>query len=275
MEENQKIEELERRIATLEEQIKILNETSKATQEKLKIEELQVERINIVEKDGTVRICIHSKDRIPCKRRSQAGMLFFAEDSSEVGALLIGKTQNLTFDQFHSDQVVGLVNWENIKGLYVWDRPPGSMVDFKKQFTEKFGRQPTVQEMEFPRVFAGRWVNEEAKVSLSDSKGRERLRLIVDSKDAPRIEMLDENGEILNFVAPEGFKPPELPSTKSLPKDQSGRTPAHLLGFLDYNFDMALGFLDQSREKLSNEVYTQWREWLLKAKKMNTEEKAK
>lgn len=287
MEEKQKIEELERRIATLEKQIKVLTDSVKPAREKLKIEELEVERINIVEKDGTVRICIHSKDRIPCKRRSQAGMLFFAEDGSEIGGLNINDTISLMLDQYHADQVVGLVNsqvdefgnevegetdetTQYVKGLQIWDLPPGSISEFRKQFEVDNGRQPSPQEIWRNRVFSGRWFNGEAKTSLSDSKGRERIRLIVDSNDIPRIELLDENGVTIHCLAPESFKPLRFPPTDKLPQNQVGQLPTDLLAVFDNDLDKVLRIVEATHGKLGEEVYVAWRDWLLEAKAMNS-----
>jgi hypothetical protein len=220
---------------------------------------------------------------------SNAGILFFAEDSSEVGGLSIAKTVSLMLDQYHSDQVIALVNAEvddlgnevreegddakpYIRGLHVWDLPPGSLSKFRKQFESVHGRPPMAQEVWRPRVFVGRWANGEAKVSLSDSKGRERLRFIVDSRDTPRIELLDENGEVVHYIAPEDFKPLKIPSTDSIPKDRAGRTPIFLLALYDNNFDAALHLLEKARKEFGEEVYAKWHEWLLSAKRMNTTE---
>jgi len=287
MEEKQKIETLERRITSLEEQIKILVSTANSKEEKLKIKELEVERINIVEKDGTVRICIHNKDLIPCKRRSQAGMLFFAEDGTEIGGLNINDTISLMLDQYHADQVVGLVNsqvdefgneiegesdetTQYVKGLQIWDLPPGSISEFRKQFEIDHGRQPSPQEIWRNRIFSGRWFNGEAKTSLSDSKGRERIRLIVDSNDIPRIELLDEHGVTIHCLAPEGFKPLRLPPMDTLPQNQAGQMPTNLLGVFDNDLDKVLRIVEATREKLGEEVYIAWRDWLLEAKGMNS-----
>jgi hypothetical protein len=281
MDDKSRIEQLERRIASLEGQLKALkeeHETETVPRQKMKLEELEVEQIRIVEKDGTVRMSIHNKERMPTlpdrKGGSSAGMLFFAEDAVEVGGLTIHNTVGLKFDQHHSSDVVGLVNGSGIKGLWVWDRPPGPMSEFKEHFERVHGRPPRIQETEFTRAFVGRWINEEARVSLADRRGRERLRLIVDSKDRSRIEFLNENGEVIHYVAPEGFTPLKLPPTDTLPKDSGDQTPAHWLGIFDNNFGKVLEHLDNIHEKFDEGDYIKWREWLLNAKKMNTTDNA-
>jgi hypothetical protein len=157
-----------------------------------------------------------------------------------------------------------------VKGLHIWDLPPGPISEFRKQFEVEHGRLPTPQEVWRNRVFTGRWFNGEAKTALSDSKGRERIRLIVDSNDIPRIELLDENGYIIHCLAPEGFKPLRLPPIDKLLKDRAGKTPTYLLGVFDNDFDKVLRIVEATREKLGEAVYIAWRDWLLEAKGMNS-----
>ncbi len=273
-----RIENLERRVKELENQIKELvneQETQTSTHQRIRSKEIEVQQIKIVEKDGTVRMSIHNKERMPTfpERRggSSAGMLFFAEDGDEIGGLTIQNTVGLRFDQHHSSDVVGLVDNESIRGLYVWDRPPGPREEFMEKFEKQYGRKPAIKEFELDRVFVGRWLNREAKISLCDSRGIERLRVLVDSRDVPRLEMLNEQGEIIHFLAPDGYRPMKLPSLDSIPSDKTGRTPVHMLGVFDYNVDTALNCLDQdnSRRFLEKVVLDKWREWLMEVKRMN------
>src|ERR1700749_2684464 len=65
-------------------------------------DELRVHRINIVEPDGTLRMVISNKDRLPPviikgrerpdmgEPRPQAGMLFYNDEGSENGGLIFG-----------------------------------------------------------------------------------------------------------------------------------------------------------------------------------------
>lgn len=39
-------------------------------------------------------------------------------------------------------------------------------------------------------------------VKLSDSKGQERIRLVVDADDVPRMEFLNEKGEVIYSLPP-------------------------------------------------------------------------
>ena len=46
------------------------------------------------------------------------------------------------------------------------------------------------------RAYIGRSRNKDAKVELSDAQGRPRLRLVVDSLGAARMEFLDAEGRV-------------------------------------------------------------------------------
>ncbi len=92
--------------------------------------EIDVERINIVEKDGTVKMVITNVDRFPHgndtingrptndDRKKRSGMLFFNEDGIECGGFIYDGQKNenghsaglsLTYDQYDGDQVMQLL----------------------------------------------------------------------------------------------------------------------------------------------------------------------
>lgn len=99
--------------------------------------EIDVERINIIEKDGTVKMVITNVDRFPNgneiinkrpvneNRKKRSGMLFFNEDGIECGGFIydgkkIDNTHSsglsLTFDQYDGDQVMQLLTQDAGKG---------------------------------------------------------------------------------------------------------------------------------------------------------------
>ena len=105
--------------------------------ENLKFTEIDVERINIVEKDGTVRLIITNEDRFPTGqdvingipshdfRPKMAGMLFFNNDGMECGGLVFaglkaenGHEQGLsfTYDQYDGDQVMQILTQDYQQG---------------------------------------------------------------------------------------------------------------------------------------------------------------
>ena len=92
--------------------------------------EIDVERINIIEKDGTVKMVITNVDRFPngkdtinnrptnVKRKKRSGMLFFNEDGIECGGLIYDGQKkadghsagmSLTYDQYDGDQMMQLL----------------------------------------------------------------------------------------------------------------------------------------------------------------------
>ncbi|MDF2157226.1 hypothetical protein [Algoriphagus sp. CAU 1675] len=102
-----------------------------------KFETIDVQRINIVEADGTVKLIVTNAGLFPNgsekingrltnpDRKKRAGMLFFNEDGQECGGLIYDgeKKENghssglsLTFDQYDGDQVMQLLTTDTQKG---------------------------------------------------------------------------------------------------------------------------------------------------------------
>lgn len=118
-------------------------------------DEITVERINVVEKDGTLRLTISNHGRLPdpvlggksyplrTGTDGGSGLIFFNEEGNEDGGLVYQgrKTATgyrasggLTFDQYNQDETVALsYNDENRKrdaGLLISDRPDTSLQIF-------------------------------------------------------------------------------------------------------------------------------------------------
>ena len=174
-----------------------------------RLDELDVQRINVREPDGKLRMVLSNRARStgPIARGqpfgypggSRPGIIFFNDEETENGGLVFeGKTVNgarsagaqLSFDQYEQDQVVTLSYDDEAgvrtMGLAVTDRPDTTA-----------GRRPLGVPMSAPRVFVGRDPARAAVLRLSDPLGRVRLRLIVDSLGAARIEFLDGRGRII------------------------------------------------------------------------------
>ncbi|AUC83890.1 hypothetical protein CW731_00675 [Polaribacter sp. ALD11] len=98
---------------------------------------IDVERINIVESDGTVKMIITNVEKFPNgattinnrilnkNRKKRSGMLFFNEDGIECGGFIYDGTKNekghssglsLTYDQYDGDQVMQLLTTDTGKG---------------------------------------------------------------------------------------------------------------------------------------------------------------
>src|SRR5215469_2503148 len=115
--------------------------------QKAKFDQIDVQRINVWEPDGTLRMVISDKARFPGliirgkeypHPRPQAGMLFFNNEGTENGGLIFGGYRDkdgkiidsggsLTFDQYEQDQIVQIEGSHDsnghFAGLNVFDRP--------------------------------------------------------------------------------------------------------------------------------------------------------
>jgi hypothetical protein len=205
--------------------------------QKTKFTEIDVERINIVEKDGKLKMVISNSERQhpgvidgkTLSRTRPAGMLFFNEKGDECGGLSFSGDQKdgkasasalLAFDKFQQDQTVGIQygesNGQYYAGLRVWDRPDASLGDVidqlqaiqkmpdgpqKTQAMQKLRNSPAASGPQ--RVFVGKTREKEAALTLSDPQGRPRLQLMVDAQGAARIEFLDEKGNVVQRLPAE------------------------------------------------------------------------
>lgn len=181
--------------------------------EKEKMVELDVEKINIVDKEGNLRMTLFNSDRIPdpiidgkTLTRSGiipgSGMLFYNHDGDECGGLVFGsrtytseefdgkyagKTESmasLTFDGYKGDQVIQTYFHENTLG----DRMYGNVL---------YDRPSGVTRARMDRSQDG-----SVGVKLADSKGQERIRLVIDANDVPVLEFLNEKGEVVYSLPP-------------------------------------------------------------------------
>src|SRR4051812_46978325 len=92
-----------------------------------RFDEITVERINVVEKDGTLRMVIANRDRSPSPMEygkpfgqgagDRPGIIFFNDEGTENGGLIfsghtkdgkVESTGSLTFDQYNIDQALAL-----------------------------------------------------------------------------------------------------------------------------------------------------------------------
>lgn len=204
-----------------------------------RFEEIDVERINIVEKDGSTRMVISNKDRSPGPiQRGQpfgypggtrAGVIFYNDEGTENGGLIFsGKREegkvtavgSLTFDQYEQDQTIALQYVEDSgkrrAGLMITDYPAtiSAMELYEKwKAIEEMPQGPTKTEAQDElrkfspkfRMYIGRGRSGSSLLELADAQGRTRLRLEVDPAGAAKIQFLDENGQV-NFSLPQSAK---------------------------------------------------------------------
>ncbi|QIG53008.1 hypothetical protein G6N82_01485 [Altererythrobacter sp. BO-6] len=183
---------------------------------------LDVERINIREPDGTLRLVISGKDRFPGSfvkgeemarpdRRHAAGLLFLNDEGTENGGLIwagnskdgtINAGASLTFDRYENDQTIQLLQTDSgdrdLAALIISDRPNGSMFESKDG---KLAVKPGAAEGP-PRLFVGKSRDRASVVMLQDANGIPRLMLRVDPDGTSSIDFIDEKGEVLRSIGP-------------------------------------------------------------------------
>jgi len=199
--------------------------------------EITVERINVVDANGTLRLVIANKDRMHPgvidgvtidRPRPVAGLIFFNDLGDEVGGLVTraantgGKGEasaSLTFDQLHQDQTIGLsygeTDGKRHAALQIWDRPDAHLGDLitrlnaANAIADPARRQAAVAAARqsapggHTRVFVGKEDDRSASMALSDADGQPRLKLTVDAGGNPRIEFLDGKGTVVQRL-PQG-----------------------------------------------------------------------
>jgi hypothetical protein len=170
-------------------------------------DEIQVHRINVVEPDGTLRMVISDRDRMPGVivkgkespkiDRPGAGMLFVNDEGTENGGLMFGGHRNekgevidsggsLSFDKYGANggqtvQLVGVDDKDNrFAGLAVNDQ------------SEQLRR----------RIWVGRKDDGVAVVSLMDAKGKKRIVMQVAADGAASLDFLDAEGHVVKHVVP-------------------------------------------------------------------------
>lgn len=202
-----------------------------------RFETIDVERINVREPDGTIRLVLSSKARLPGlyfggteydhPNRETAGMLFYNDEGTETGGITFGGATaedgtvsaygHVSFDQYEQDQVLTLDASEsggNRKAaMAVWDRPDWSMEELI-QLVEQTNELPDSEqrarisaffaerESAHPRMYLGKSHNGSVSLRLNDREGRERLILEVAPDGTPALRMLDADGsEVARFPA--------------------------------------------------------------------------
>jgi len=163
-------------------------------------DELNVERLNIVDANGKPRLVLANAERLPpptvkgksVKRAvSPAGIVFYNAAGDEVGGLALtdlqaGRLSALAFDYANADAIALITHIspdgkDSTAGLVINSRPDESL-DLGS------ASRSGVRRIELKNH------NDVAELVMMDTKGRPRMRLYVDKNDQPAIEMLDEKG---------------------------------------------------------------------------------
>ena len=169
-------------------------------------DEITVQRINIVEPDGTPRLVISNHARLPGVLvhgkekpldRPQAGLIFLNDEGSEIGGLIFGGRKDkdgkvrdsggsLSFDRYEANQVVQLLGVDDaedsLAGLAISDSPSGN--DVRR------------------RIWLGRGDDGAASLALLDGAGNKRIVMQVAKDGESRISVLDANGKTVKELLP-------------------------------------------------------------------------
>ena len=206
----------------------------KQNTQRTKFTEIDVERINVVEPDGKLRMVISNRPRSigPIYKGqpfgyaggSRPGIIFFNDEGTENGGLTFtgqrlpdGRVQassGFSFDQLNQDQVLYFQynenNGQRRMGFTIADRADVDIYDAvaKRDTIMKMpagaARDSALRQWANPggvpmfaqRLFLGRTVQRAAQIDLADPNGRPRLRLRVDSLGTASLEFLDAEGKV-------------------------------------------------------------------------------
>lgn len=192
--------------------------------------EIDVERINIIEKDGSLKMVISNQERqhpgiangkiVERTHPRPPGMLFFNHVGDEMGGLVFGDNGEnahwggLTFDKFGGDQTMGFRYLESGNGSYssgiqMWQQPKISgelmneKIDSVRQIEDADLRKAAWQalrekgELTTDRLFLGKNRDDYAVFVLQDIKGKPRIQMYVTPEGGSKLEFLDDEGEVI------------------------------------------------------------------------------
>ena len=196
---------------------------------------IDVERINIVEPDGKLRMVISNRPRSigPIYKGTpfgypgggRPGMIFFNDEGTENGGLTFTGSRGadgryrastgMSFDQFDQDQILYFQYSDNNgvrrTGMTIADRADVNIFDLVQdrdsimKMPEGPARTAALERLMGPRdgvpmfaqrIYVGRDPAKNAMVNLSDKNGKLRIRMMVDSLNRPTLDFLDENGRV-------------------------------------------------------------------------------
>src|SRR5688572_3540160 len=197
---------------------------------------LDVERLNVRAANGNYVVVIANPDLMPGNvmggkehsgGRRGGGLLFYNAQGDEAGGLIFDSEKKdsavnafgqLSLDRFQSDQVVALRYLEDPQGwsagLQVSHFVRDALVEWHLARDSILGlpaaRQDSAMQAlrrrffragkwEIPRVFVGER-GKSALLRMNDMRGRARIRMIVDSLDAARLEFLNDSGRVVHSV---------------------------------------------------------------------------
>jgi hypothetical protein len=201
------------------------------------IEQLDVQRINLREPDGTLRLVISNADKspgiifkgkeYPHPNRKNAGMLFYNDEGTENGGLIFGgektvdgtKRSNghLSFDAYEQDQTMALESDQDGANRYTKlmfkDYPDYSIFD-EMRLIDSIKNLPQDQQQARIKAFfdqhggpttrmvLGRDRDNSVQLALNDMQGHQRIVMRVAPDGTPSLQMLDSAGKVMSELVP-------------------------------------------------------------------------
>jgi len=190
---------------------------------------LDVERINIREADGTIKLVLSNKARQhPGRmlgkdlepREREAGLIFFNSDGDECGGLVYDNDKEsagmvYSIDKYQDDQIMQLQYMEDTQtkkrkyGLQLWSYGKedafAERQDRYKELTTSGSKQVrdsavTIMRNEgllaTDRMFLGKNYKDEIGLFIHDNQGRPRIRIMVDKNNQAILETVDTLGNV-------------------------------------------------------------------------------
>lgn len=181
--------------------------------------EIDVERINVIEKDGTVKMIITNVERFPNgndslngrptneTRKKRAGMLFFNEEGIECGGFIYDGEKkadghssglSLTYDQYDGDQVMQLLTQDYRQGdkrmvtssLVFNDRPAGEKqlrtMEISRELETLRKKDPKAMQEKYREYEAQGLVGGAPRVMLGKSRSQNNGLFLFDDKGMPK-----------------------------------------------------------------------------------------
>lgn len=204
-----------------------------------RFDEIDVERINIVEADGKLKMVISNKARqhpgtmdgvTYDERKGQRppGLIFFSEKGDEVGGLVFdgntGKQHGgaLTFDKFRGDQTIQFFHSEEpdkgyFAGLKMNDQnmPMNDWISKQKEISKlptKEAQDSAYQALReqglltTERIRIGKDYDKSSIIRMKDAKGKVRIELKVEANGNAKLNFLDELGKVVYSLPPDSVR---------------------------------------------------------------------
>ncbi|GLQ96541.1 hypothetical protein [Dyella mobilis] len=208
-----------------------------ASPRSMKLDQLDVQRINLREPDGTLRLVISNAaeepgilikgKEYPHPNRKAAGMLFYNDEGTENGGLMFGGEKSkdgskrsyghLSFDAYEQDQALAMDAEQNgaqrETSIRFNDYPDYSLLD-EIQLMESAKNLPKDQQQAKLKAFLdehgrattrmrlSRNDDNSVALALSDAQGHPRIQMMVAPDGTPSIQLLDASGKVMSELVP-------------------------------------------------------------------------